>query len=82
MTNLTLVRPAPIAAPRGAVWASRAAVAVVEAFKRLLTHRPDGPHARADEAEALRRYANSLRATDPGLAADLYAAADRHNLRA
>jgi hypothetical protein len=80
MTNLTLVRPAPIAAPRGAVWAASAAVAVFEWVERALMRRPPGPRSRAEQAATVRRYADTLRSTDPGMAADLYAAADRHEI--
>lgn len=80
MTNLTLVRPAPIAMPRGADWAARAAVAVFDWVERALMRHPAGPRSRAQQAEAVRRYADTLRTADPGMAADLYAAADRHEI--
>lgn len=35
-------------------------------------------HNRAQEAEELRDYAHNFIQTDPGFAADLFAAADRH----
>jgi hypothetical protein len=80
MTNLTLVRPAPIAIPRGADWAARAAVTFFDFVRRALVRRPAGLRSRAAQVEAVRRYADALRATDPGMAADLYAAADRHEI--
>ena len=36
------------------------------------------PQSAFDEAESLRRYAQTFEKTDRGFAADLYAAADRH----
>lgn len=45
-------------------------------LRRTVTEtRPVGAHA---EAESLRELASQYEATDPGFAADLYAAADRH----
>jgi hypothetical protein len=37
-----------------------------------------GAATRYEDAEAVRRYARSVQNTDPGFAADLFAAADRH----
>lgn len=82
MSAVTTVQVAPVAVPRGAVWAAQAAVAVVDALHRLFTRRAAMPRSPAEEAEALRRYAMSFRTTDPGFAADLMAAADRHELQA
>jgi len=52
------------------------------AFQRLKWHaaataRP-APRDRAREAASVRALANTYMKTDPGFAADLYAAADRH----
>ena len=52
--------------------------------KRLLaTTRPAPPHSAADavarEAQAVRNMANTYTKTDPGFAADLFAAAARHD---
>ena len=82
MSTVTTVQLQPIAAPRGARWAAWAALAFVDALHRLFSRRTAAPRTPADEAEALRRYAMSLRSSDPGFAADLLAAADRHDLRA
>lgn len=78
MTTITTVHPATIATPRGATWAAEAAVALADALRRLFTPRP---RAAIEDVEAVRAYANRLRASDPGMAADLFAAADRHELR-
>ncbi len=79
MTTLTTVHPAPIAVPRGSVWAAQAAVALRDALQQLFARRAAAPGSRAAQAEALRQYALSVQQSDPGFAADLYAAADRHH---
>jgi len=80
MTTLTIIRPAPIAAPRGAEWAADAAVALRSLFTRWRARRVENAMrgARVQEANAVRRLADSLYEIDPRVAADLYAAADRH----
>lgn len=66
--------------PRGA----RLAADVFMAGARLLARvagsaTPAAPiSSRAREAAEVREMANGVQATDPGFAADLYAAADRH----
>lgn len=80
MTTLNIVHLAPVTAPRGAVWAAQAAVALRDAVQRLFSRPAETPRSRAEAAEALRHYALSIQQSDPGLAADLYAAADRHDL--
>ena len=80
MTTITINTPVKIAAPRGsriaAVW-----------FGRLLTRLGDLAEQRADsraqagrvrEASQVRAYAQAVMAEDPRFAADLFAAADRH----
>lgn len=70
--------------PRGA----RAAADVFVAAARLVTRvlfpapaRASGTvSVRAREAAELREYASRVQATEPGFAADLFAAADRHEL--
>jgi hypothetical protein len=81
MSAVTTVQVRPISAPRGAQWAAQAAVALGDALHRLLARRAAAPRTPAEEAEALRRYAMGFRACDPGFAADLMAAADRHELQ-
>jgi hypothetical protein len=80
MTTITVNTPVTIAAPRGsrvaAVW-----------FGRLLTRLGDMAAQRAEsrvvanrlrEASEVRAYAQSVLTHDPRFAADLFAAADRH----
>jgi hypothetical protein len=81
MSAVTTVQVAPVIAPRGAQWAAQAAVAFADALQRLFARRAAMPLSPAEEAEALRRYAMNFRATDPGFASDLMAAADRHELQ-
>lgn len=80
MTTLTIIRPAPVAAPRGAEWAADAAVALYSLWTKWHERRAERRlrQARAEEASTVRRLADSLYAIDPRAAADLYAAADRH----
>lgn len=71
---LSVPRPA---APRGA----RLAATLFARAARWLTQ-PAAPRARATapDAAAVRQLAYGLMRTDPGFAADLFAAADRHEL--
>jgi hypothetical protein len=81
MSAVTTVQVRPISAPRGSQWAAQAAVAMAGALHRLFTRHAGAPRTPAEEAEALRRYAMGFRTSDPGFAADLMAAADRHELQ-
>ncbi|MCW5632481.1 MAG: hypothetical protein KIT17_04025 [Rubrivivax sp.] len=80
MSQITLLAPAPVATPRGAEWAANAFAALLRLFEppseadveRRLRRQ------RAEEAAGLRRVAAGISKVDPALAADLYAAADRH----
>ena len=80
MSHITLTVPPPITAPRGAVWAAALSYAALEAVSRAWRTSGEDQKGlrRGREAAALRRYADEVAATDPGFAADLYAAADRH----
>jgi hypothetical protein len=62
---------------RGARWAAAAFVAVWQGIARLFAAAPRS-QSRAEEAAEVREMARRLQATDPGFAADLIAAADRH----
>ena len=80
---VTLVPPArPV--PRGAAWGGRAAAWVLMRLGALRAEQHDasGPENRSEaaarEAAEVRRMAHWFDKTDPGFAADLYAAADRH----
>jgi hypothetical protein len=65
-------------APRGARWAA----ALFARFLEVFTPPPAAPvslaQQRSDEAEYVRCLARRVAATQPGFAADLYAAAARH----
>ena len=56
--------------------------ALADALHRVFARRAAAPRTPAEEADALRRYAMTFRTSDPGFATDLFAAADRHDLRA
>jgi hypothetical protein len=85
MTSITVTGiPAAVRTPRGAQWAAGGAAAVW----RLLSHWAVSGRRRAEPssahhetvhaAAAVRAMAQRYAATDPGFAADLRAAADRH----
>ena len=75
-TQLTVVVPPRTLTPRGAVWIGE----LIDTFKAYRAAARAASLAKEAELEAaaLRRYADSLRETNPGMAADLYAAVDRH----
>lgn len=81
MTQITLHRPAPVRMPRfapvAAEWFARL-LEVLHLARRVQVARRDRT-TRIAEANSLRRYASTLRNTEPGIAADLFAAADRHD---
>jgi hypothetical protein len=82
MSSITVTGVPTIKTPRGAIWAARGAVAIWTALSRWLADKPLQVRSAAVEAAVeaarvralARRHAN----TDPGFAADLMAAADRH----
>jgi len=80
MTSMTFQAASPffMRPPRGARWAAAAFLRLIEAldFSRKSAAVPRD--SRAEEAESVREMARSVEACDPGFAADLYAAADRH----
>jgi cob(I)alamin adenosyltransferase len=78
MTTLTTVHLAPVAMPRGAIWAADAVVSVYRWATALRARWAERQAGRFSDAEALRQYAMQFINSDPGLAADLFAAADRH----
>jgi hypothetical protein len=45
---------------------------------RLMRHKASAKDSVADDARAVRELARTVHGTDPAFAADLYAAADRH----
>jgi hypothetical protein len=74
-TQLTVVVPPRTLTPRGAVWVGQ----FIDTFKayRAAARATSLAKETARDAAAVRRYADSLRLTNPGMAADLYAAVDR-----
>jgi hypothetical protein len=81
MTTLSIrtLVPTPVRRPRGSEWAAQIALKIGGAAQRLWSLRKPKPMTRGQEAEAVRTLARSLVASDPGFAADLYAAAARHD---
>jgi hypothetical protein len=75
-TTLTGIVSSLPRAPRGAQLFAMLFDAVERLARRIDAARI--ANSRAAEAEQVRRFARSLQDTDPGFAADLYAAADRH----
>lgn len=82
MTTITVARPATVVEPRGAIWAAQAVWSVWQFISRHAAARSEFRAAvnRVAEAAAVRRLADSWRDQDPRFAADLYAAADRHEI--
>lgn len=85
MTTITVHKPAAVRVPRAAPFAASLFIGFLEMCKRTLASSAQPTKARtpADrnaEAVKVRRYADSIRAGDPRYAADLYAAADQHEL--
>lgn len=82
MSSITVTGVQTINSPRGAVWAARAAAAAWMALSRWLADKPTGVESvgeeAAIEAARVRELARQYTTTDPGFAADLMAAADRH----
>lgn len=83
MTLITLHTPAQIAEPRGARVAVEAVLALREAVaalrRGLARHR--AYRGRVAEAAQVRAMAGEIAGHDPRVAAELYAAADRHERR-
>jgi hypothetical protein len=75
MTLSSVVSSLP-RAPRGAQLVAMAYDALERLVRGIEARRAE--RARAVEAEQVRRFARSLQDSDPGFAADLFAAADRH----
>lgn len=76
-TTLKFTGVPAVTPQRGARWAAALFVAAWQGVARLLTAAPRAL-TRAQEAAEVREMARHLAATDPGFAADLMAAADRH----
>lgn len=82
MSTILVHTPATVSAPRGAVWAGWLVSRLVDGLRALSHHRQHqrAESARVAEAAALRAYAHDIAPGDPRFAADLYAAADRHEI--
>jgi hypothetical protein len=83
MTTLTTRHPIAVATPRAAAWAAAAWIAVsrlgiqLQAYARQRDERGT-VIGRVSEANRLRHVAQGFMSSDPRFAADLFAAADRH----
>ena len=77
MNTITVPGIPKVREPRGALWAARAVLALWQALARKRGERA-AESAAAREIEQVRALARHHMATDPGFAADLLAAADRH----
>ena len=75
-TTLTSVMSALPQAPRGAQLVALMYDAIERAARRIEASR--AARVRVAEAEMVRSYARSMQESDPSFAADLNAAADRH----
>lgn len=75
-SQVNVIVPAAIDAPRGALWFGQA----FDALRALGTAVRASADARrrSRDAVAVRDYARLIEKTDPGMAADLRAAVDRH----
>ena len=83
MTTLTTRHPIAVATPPAAAWAASAWIAVSRLGMQLLAwvHQRSERAAvigRVSEANRLRHVARGFMSSDPRFAADLFAAADRH----
>jgi hypothetical protein len=78
MTTITVQVPRSPAIPRGAVWAASAFAALWSLLTVAARMAPKREPTRAEEAEVVRQLAIRLQATEPSFAADLFAAAARH----
>ena len=82
MTVITVNIPAKISEPRGSVVAARWFAALLNGFNLASARRASRRQAADRQAEAaqVRNYARQMAEQDPRFAADLCAAADRHEL--
>jgi len=83
MTTITVHPPAPVAEPRGAALAARLFMRLLEGLESIGRARAMAALSRMEatrvsEASRLRLFAQQWERQDPRFAADLYAAADRH----
>lgn len=83
MTTITVQSPRTVATPRGAVlgaWLFQRAIAAVQRLNQTRREHVEQRvlAARISDASSVRRYAQNVIQYDPRFAADLFAAADRH----
>lgn len=80
MTTITVHAPVPVRTPRAAAWAAVLFTGLLSWFESGAAKRQERRAAadRGTEAAAVREYANRFASHDPRFAADLMAAADRH----
>jgi hypothetical protein len=80
MTTITVNTPAQVAEPRGARWAAATFARLLKWLQTSAAQRDLQRVALSRNAEAarVRQYAQEVMAQDPRFAADLFAAADRH----
>lgn len=80
MTTITVNTPAKVAEPRGAAWAATAFARLLNWMENSAARRQAAREesSRISEAARVRLYAQEVMAQDPRFAADLFAAADRH----
>lgn len=76
-TTLKVVGIPEVIPKRGSRWGAALFVAAWQGIARLFVAAPRAL-SRAEEAAEVREMARRLQGTDPGFAADLLAAADRH----
>ena len=80
MTSITVNAPIKTLAPRGAAVAATWFMALLTWVEKLSGQRAESRQfaGRQDEAARVRAHAQQIMAHDPRFAADLFAAADRH----
>ncbi len=80
MTHLTVLSPVAVTAPMAADRAATLFVGLLDWMQRRIAHRAERRQLRLrnEEAASLREYALRISSRDPRYAADLLAAADRH----
>jgi hypothetical protein len=80
MTTITVQTPVKVRTPRAAAWAATAFTRLLGWFETSAAQRQERREMadRGAEAAAVRQYAIRFASHDPRFAADLMAAADRH----
>ena len=80
MTSITVLSPVKVAVPRASRYLANLFVSLIQWLQRTGTSRVQRQLAadRGAEAAAVRQYAQRFASHDPRFAADLLAAADRH----